>query len=369
MFMDPERTDERCILCFHPNGVDPPDQLHQVQTVPAARENVFNCLKQLFGGDAFVGRKTPIARALSENEQRLNELTDQIIEWIGPEGVHIWCPQRSMTISLTDPEQVTALIERRELPDDADLDIDPWTAGDVFGLAPYRGMTWHKLIEQTAERGSTAWVRDLGRACAEAAKKRASVRVQSTLRAVGGSKLYRPTLARVYDYRGRGIRFFVLFTEELRPGRPIGEGRLAGVYRRIRIGYRFRQEVIYPFRGKMAHLAERHGGDEACRRLAESIQLIQEEAEEEGLLNDDTLVEPFEDAELRRTMVALLSRWRTEIEPALRQALVTHDLDAIEDQLAALQDVHLQFMALCGRRFAELSEDDLAAQAHLRATD
>jgi hypothetical protein len=359
LFMDPGQEKQRNVLCFHPQE-KPPEPLKHLQTIRTESDKIFESLKTLYAGDAYVKRPQPINATLGEDTKRLRELANKIVDLIGTEGVNSWRPPHYLTVELCTEQQVAELAATKMLPGEAAVeDYDPRTISSLFGLTPSRAYQWSNLVEKSQERGNRIWIQDFGKACAKAATGDLDVRVDSTFRAFEGGLLYRPTISLVDDYHGKAIRFHVLFTSEVKPGQISGKGRLADVFRMIHVGYRFRYEVIYPFRNKLSQLAEQEVISKIVCRLDEAIDLIVAEADELGLLTIEGLTEPFADQETKDRLGGMLKEWGELIAPNLKKAVAGEDIPALEASLGRLQEANSEFIAICGQRFSELSKEDL----------
>lgn len=357
LFIDPKDMQKKQVLCFYPESESPPDQLKDIQGIPTTERKVKEFLVRIFKEDAYVGRTQPINPRIDEDK-----LADQLLEILRPPAKKPHYPNRRVVLELNTPEEVLYLKENNRLPDQAVIKRDAIHALDtIFALGDRDpAWTWGEIRERAKQRGTTAWIDELGQACAEAATYGTNIKLYKTIRAFAGAKLFRPTLYKVDIFDERKAHFHILFTEERLPGANDRTGRMDLLARMVHMAYRFRTEVIKPYL-EDAHAPLFTGAQDPemfCQRLRGAYELIVADSSEQGLTSEDVLTLPFNRKEAADQVKSILADWRTDIHGSLLTALDGEDLSAIMAQLNKLADAHYAFMEVCSRRLHELAVED-----------
>lgn len=73
------REPGRCrTVCFHPEGVSPPDPVKHYQAVEATKAGIMQFLKQLFGGQEIVDAEPPINEAFANSDNEVNSVAEEL---------------------------------------------------------------------------------------------------------------------------------------------------------------------------------------------------------------------------------------------------------------------------------------------------
>ena len=362
----------RRVVCLHHPKTTPPAPLTNWQTVPADEEHLNKFLQSLYGDADYVGLKTPLHEKLANNATLLSRLSEDISSLFSSDDVLPWFPHNRMVLSLESAERPGTVDEKllAELRETGKIPVSAMVRKvseelmrRVFGLGDgeYR---WEEICNRSAELKHTGWLKETGAAASAAMKRQIDVNIQSTVRTLRGDAIYRPVLYRTEFVGDSPLEFQFIFTEERRPGEIAGSGRLGQLYRMLSLAHRFRSEVLMRFNsngvGKSNDLGLETAGVDAPdqgERLMEVIGLIEKEADEMGLLDPETLIEPFDDKAVRQDLLQLLTEWHEEIKLPMAEAAREGDSVALSAILKRLSKSNKCFMAICGARYAELAAD------------
>lgn len=359
LFLGPEGNQSRRIVCLHHPKTDPPEPLRNWQTVPAEPNRLQSFLGDFFGNPEYTGVPEAINEALANEEGEIEKLATEIENLFRPFSFNPWSAHMRMALEF-EPDQIEVLKCSQEIPRDVAIaDADSRVLAEVFGLGDgtYK---WQQLHDRIAERGYTDWIKELAQVMVRAIGKNIrEIEITNTFRAADGGRIFRPVLYQVDFLDDVPQCFHVLFTEQSTPGNVAGRGPLANVFQMLRIGHRFRWEVLKSYMGDMEKLAANFGAEVACRRLREAMEVVEDETARLRLLDETVLTAPFDDPEHKVGLTRLLERWRNEIRDALFRALKDENIAAVEKHLITLRHANAEFLAICGERYAQLAQQEL----------
>jgi len=255
-------------------------------------------------------------------------------------------------------------LEQPLIPDDAGVDLGPETAA-LFGYQS-GPLTWRQVKAAAALAGpDQRWLQQLEQCIHLAGNDQRFQPVQAVYHCDAGS--FQPQLSR-REMLPTGVgRYHVHLVETVvaRAGDVDNDfGLLATM---LRLGLRFRYEVIERFAGLLGalpHLPPADAVGETARlqaQMLQAIEAIQCDAKSRGAQNfgPPAVIMLFDDeadrAEIGRTLVD----WR-EAHAALGRTDPGPDAATLQKALAAMKDVNFRFMRLGTRRFHEMVETEWA---------
>jgi hypothetical protein len=247
-------------------------------------------------------------------------------------------------------------LDQPTVPDDAIIESDADSLR-IFELAPGT-WKWRDIVEAARQTPDHRWLDQLQQCIALSSQKRVFRSVQAVYHSKS-SGTFQPQLARKEALPNGGTMFHVHLVETVvaRLLDVPGEfGLLATV---LRLGLRFRYEVITPY-GKLlaGMLLNRPSADEerdAIARLRCAIETIERDAWSRGAENIDTpsIIDLFDRDADKQGIARISDRWE-----AARARLFVNDpppaLDDLRKVMDEMRSINYEFMTLGTRRYHEM---------------
>lgn len=245
-----------------------------------------------------------------------------------------------------------------QIPDDARVESNAESLA-LFGLFEGSHWTWRDIVRAARRTPDTRWLAQLQKSIYLASNDMRFRPVQAIFHGEGGS--YQPQLSKKEVGSDGESRFHVHLVDTV--VQPLSEvensfGLLATL---LRLGLRFRYEVIAKFRKPAAGAAAAAPVDERVRRLREAVETIENDALSRGAQNidRDSVIELFEGEADQQTMLQVQQQW-DEARALLFRDEPPHDRQTLAQVLRQMRDLNYAFMTLGTRRFHEMVRDDWA---------
>jgi len=230
---------------------------------------------------------------------------------------------------------------------------------ELFGLANATGRTWRDIAKAARKRPDTRWLSELQRCIRSASQNELFRPVQAIYHT--GQASYQPQLAKKEVLPDGTSRFHVHFVETVvAPLREVDNdfGLLATL---LRLGLRFRYEVVERFPKITKAAAQRYRKDaeaarqETLQQLRNSIQIIENDALSRGSENIDreAVAALFDDEHDRDAIAHQQDVW-DEVRAGLFHDDPAPTMEQLEEILMQLRDMNFHFMRLATRRYYEL---------------
>ncbi len=341
--------DRRRIVCIHPPDSDGPRPLTNLQGVKADPENMGKFLVKFFHTSEITKVDPPLNPKI--NKKTINEMARQICDLFGPHEIlpHYTCSRLELSI----PRELK--LKKNAIPREAVVRGDASSLA-IFGLAGGDHL-WGEVVDSVGRHGTSDWVEEIGKAFHLAAKRHVIEPARETFRSANGGKIFRPVLYKVALENGRPVTASVVITEELTPPDVGGP-----MFRLLKMSTRFGEEVISPYIGKMAELADVRGAAAVLRQLLESVETIELESEKRGFKDEKNVQAYFGSDEAAKAKVGeMFGSWGL-IREKLVIAVETEDLELAETVLRDMDRLQREFILLAAERYLELVRQD---NAHL----
>jgi hypothetical protein len=331
------------IICIYNPESGPPKPLLLVQGVEATAHRLKGFLKQLLTTTELTGAAKPLRTNIPE--EALDTAARTIAQLIGPSRRET--KRHNPTLVIRIPKD--AEVVDGKIPQDATVESHRG-ALELFGIDTEK-LTWSGLRQTILPRQGIFWLDEISRAICEVCQGKVPQPTVSTFRETGGGKIYRPILLRT-EYRAeKPVAFYIGLIREYAPeawGIKDGSGHL---YQLIRLGIRFRWEVMEHFIEQAIGISSDEGKRTYCRQMIESLQVIEEEANIRGYLDEDFVIDAFKEGankDLVRTLFGTWKKLRTDIVEAAEQL----DVEEVRTELIGLRDLNNQFLAIATREYA-----------------
>lgn len=237
------------------------------------------------------------------------------------------------------------------IPDEAPVHSNAASL-QLFGLIDGGGWTWGDLVRAARSTPDTRWLDQLQASVVLASQDRAFRPVQAIYHTERGS--YQPQLSKKEVLPDGETRFHVHLVDTVVA--PLTEvqndfGLLATL---LRLGLRFRYEVIERFSRQARVSAALRGADDFLPRLREAIEVIEVDALSRGAQNfdRDAVAALFDHAEDQREILAVQQEWDVAREALFGAVAPTRAQAAA--LLDTMRELNYRFMKLGTRRFHEM---------------
>ena len=341
------QTGKRIIPVCH-SGMTPADLPMPLSSLQGLELGTGTGLSKLYAAIAEVA-SLPKAPEVKDIEGRLKAI-HELEERFGPTPVEQF--ERYFNVLIPAPGR----LDQPVIPDDAIIESDADSLR-IFGLAP-GAWKWRDIVEAARQTPDHRWLDQLQQCIALSSQKRVFRSVQAVYHSKS-SGTFQPQLARKEALPSGGTLFHVHLVETVvaRLLDVPGEfGLLATV---LRLGLRFRYEVIVPYGRLIASmLLNRTSADEArdtITRLRGAIETIERDAWSRGAENIDTpsIIDLFDKDEDKRGIARISERWE-----AARAQLFVKDppptLDDVRKVMDEMRSINYDFMTLGTRRYHEM---------------
>ncbi|MEM8971033.1 MAG: hypothetical protein AAGD43_03070 [Pseudomonadota bacterium] len=315
-------------------------------------------LKRLYGDPLYVGTELAINSELAQDTAELQSRAVRIAQYFDDASAKPHYPHMRLVLGLEDQDKLSSLSETGELPMDARImQDDEATLPALFSFRNDGNCTWSEIVERSVARGTSDWCTKLGQACAKGLRNETNISIGATVRTIDGGAIYKPILYRIDSSPSGGKRFHVLFEPEKAPHSFAGEDNLGRLYNMLRVGHRFRMEVVASYQGRMEDIAASTSVESSCQRLREVIELIEDEANSQNLLDANELTKSLTAQNHKKRARSILEKWVTSLRESLFDAISENDLSRIEEHLEVLKRQNREFLEICSASYAKLARD------------
>jgi len=248
-------------------------------------------------------------------------------------------------------------LEEPIIPDDAIIESDADSLR-IFELAPGGAWKWRDIVEAARQTPDQRWLEQLQLCIALSSQNRVFRSVQAVYHSKS-SGTFQPQLARREPLPNGGTMFHIHLVETVvaRLFDVPGEfGLLATV---LRLGLRFRYEVIVPYSKLLGGMPRNHTSADdvrdTIRRLRGAVDTIERDAFSRGAENIDTpsIIELFDNDANKQEIAEISERW----EVARAQLFADEPFPALDDLrkiMDEMRSINHKFMTLGTRRYYEM---------------
>lgn len=346
--------EENRLICLHSPKVPLPKPLEKWQAVNAVEADVVKLLKQIYGEPPHEGVE-PINSQLADDENRLKDIAEKIINVIGPrpEEQHY---NNYMILSL-ESEQVKRFNETGEIPDGA-LIISDDNSLDMFGLRSKVGgnWTWGELKEVLSENEQTSWAKQLEITMLAANRSRTFSPSLSSFLSPKDEKLYHPVLHWMDIMPNQSRKFKFIFIKAPTEETPRLPGNLGLIYGLLVMTKNFRWGVITVYPDLLQKLIDKKASaeeiDECLANLNSALIKVEREVKKKGVIKTADLLPAFSDED--REMLKKMGEPWENFKRELKKNIDEKNLKEIIKILSGFRENNKNFMVLVARRFREL---------------
>lgn len=250
-------------------------------------------------------------------------------------------------------------LDHERIPDDAKV-LSNAESLALFGLFDGAHWTWRDIVRAAQATPDTRWLAQLQHSIYLASNDKWFRPVQAVYHTERGS--YQPQLSKKEVLTDGESRFHVHLVDTVVA--PLTEvqndfGLLATL---LRLGLRFRYEVIEKFR-KLGNGAAAAAADgDMLRRLREAVETIENDALSRGAQNidRDSVVALFEDGADQQAMLRVQQQW-DDARARLFRTAPPPGREELAEVMKAMRELNHQFMTLGTRRFHEMVRERWAA--------
>jgi hypothetical protein len=241
------------------------------------------------------------------------------------------------------------------IPDEVRIESNPISL-DLFGLPPAESTTWRYIKTAAAKRPDQRWLHELQQSIHQASNNEPFRAVQAIYH--GEHASYQPYVARRELLPDRSCRFRVHFVETTVAPLMEVQNDLGLLVTLLRLGLRFRFEVIERYRNRTAGksraaLETQH--EELLAHMRSAIEVIQADAQSRGARNFDRegVVTVFDNEDDQTEIVQLQEIWEVTYAAIFNEKPRT-GVDELKQAIDSLREMNFRFMSLASRRYHEM---------------
>jgi hypothetical protein len=343
LFTPLDSDDYRRVICIYAQDSEPPRPLGLLQGVRATKAEIRKLLRTLLMTNELTPHRPPLRPGLEEDS----------LEAPAAEIARLFSPTVRRAVDLIPRLSVRvphAASFEYDLPADANVELKA-KAGEIVANLLLESTTWGALRAAVPRQEGTFWLDELARAARVVAQGQKPAPISSTFRAATGGQIYRPVLLSVETKGDQPLLFSVGLVPEYAPETDFIGDESGRVFHLIRIATRFRWEILEPFMRRAQRLRDDEDRQIFCKRLKESILLIEAESERAGYLEQDNVIRAFEEPEDIDLIEGLYEQWYRD-RADLMQAVDDIDIARIVGKLKTLKQANVKFMEMSTRRHA-----------------
>jgi hypothetical protein len=289
--------------------------------------------------------RTPRIAELPERLSRLKQIEDRF------RLSQIQQFELFMDIILPPP----GYLESETVPDDTPVELGE-SSLQLFGLLSGTGLTWRKIVKAAEKTPDTRWLRQLQRCIYLASNNERFRPVQAVYHTEGGS--YQPQLSKREVHANGTARFHVHFVDTVVAPLTEVENEFGLLATLLRLGLRFRYEVIERFRKleRPVHAMGASNSSEATlKQLRDAIEVIENDALSRGAekMDRDAVMALFERKDDHDTMADVQDSW-DEARALLFRGDPPLSNPEVIDVLKQMRRLNFHFMRIGTRRFHEM---------------
>ncbi|UCF92368.1 MAG: TIR domain-containing protein [Desulfobacterales bacterium] len=340
------------IVCLHSSATEPPAPLKNLQAFSAQHERIKTFLKQFFTEKEMLNLDRPIAKWLVHVPEKLDEMAEEISQLIDrtTSKTRYFC--KYLFIRVSDPESLTP----DKIPPTARA-ISSEKSLDVFNKDGDEDLTWGELEVKARQNEDCRWIDELAKSMCQVANKDIPDPIHAVFQSLQDEKAYRPIMYRADKLVDGSCEFKVLFLEDVTWGLKGVPKYVGSLLTALVMATRFQYEVINEYCGEDGKLVVRDNFEQTCQGIRQNILNIMSAAKSRGELNQETLIELFQEEKVREEIKDMLSRWNS-IRGELFEKLDQIARATIEQYLVELAQYNKRFLVLGCHRFCQIMESE-----------
>jgi hypothetical protein len=348
LFLGLDVDDHRHVVCIYQPNNEPPRPLKSIQGVPANASDILSLFKSLFRDTALTQTDTPLNvqvtdNALSSSAEEIAKLF--VLRRARPESVY---PELLLTFpQVTNTENAT-FHENGTLYDD--IIVTPDTrATSLFGIADGE-WRWGQLIKELDLKGSPL-VDELGKAIGALARRRAPRPIAANYRSPETSTYYSPAIYRVERLDKKLVTCRVAFIPESSPIDTGGPGDAGVLFSMLRMGVRFRWEIIETFLAKLREV-EAGSSTAVFSHVKNAIDVIEREGAASHFDDYENVKDVFAPSR-QEAISSLYNDWKL-LRTELDENVDLEDVSKVSSVLKKMRRLNQTFMAIASMQYAEV---------------
>ncbi len=288
---------------------------------------------------------TPQIQDLDKVKARIDELEKDF------QDTHIHQYERYIDVLIPPPGKLA----RDSIPLNAQVESNEVSL-EIFGLRGTARRVWGDIEAVARKRKDRRWLEQLEGCISQASRNEGFRHVQAIFHTDAGS--YQPQLAKKVTLPDGSNRFHVHFVETTVAPLMEVQNDLGTLVTLLRLGMRFRFEVLERFRKRIKAMGPREleaSRGEILKQLRCAIEIIETDAESRGSgkIDRDATVELFDSDDDLHEMAQMSEIWSTV------RAKLFHDdpeptMDEIKEVIAKVREMNFRFLRLVSRRYHEM---------------
>lgn len=288
---------------------------------------------------------TPQIQDLDKVKARIDELEE------GFQDTHIQQYERYIDVLIPSPGK----LDKDSIPPNTEVESNE-VSFELFGLRGTTQRAWRDIEAAARKSRDRRWVEELEECISQASRNEPFRHVQAIFHTDAGS--YQPQLAKKVTLPDGSSRFHVHFVETTVAPLMEVQNELGTLVTLLRLGMRFRFEVLERFRKRMAATTSQElesNRSEILKQLRSAIEIIETDAESRGSgkIDRDHVVELFDSDDDLCEMAQM-----SEIWAAVRAKLFSENpeptMTEIKESIANVRDMNFRFLRLVSRRYHEM---------------
>lgn len=340
-------TGKRIIPICH-SGMKLPDLPMPLSSLQGLELGTEAGLKKLYAAIAEVAG-IPQAPAVKDSESRLQAIRELEKIYTPPPAEQF---ERYFNVLIPAPGR----LEEPIIPDDAIIESDADSLR-IFELAPGGAWKWRDIVEAARQTPDQRWLEQLQQCIALSSQNRVFRSVQAVYHSKS-SGTFQPQLARREPLPNGGTMFHIHLVETVVARLFDVQGEFGLLATVLRLGLRFRYEVIVPYSKLLGGMPRNRTSADArdtITRLRGAVETIERDAFSRGAENIDTpsIIELFDDDANKQGIAEISERW----EVARTQLFADEPFPTLDDLrkiMDEMRSINYKFMTLGTRRYYEM---------------
>ena len=338
LFLGLDVEDHRHVVCIYQPANEPPRPLKSMQGVPANTSDILSMLRTVSYDTALTQTTTPLNRNVSDDTLRgaAEDIAQLfLLRMARPEPVY---PEIQLTFG------------QPELSDDTIVTPDTRAIG-LFGIADGE-WKWGQFIQELDLKDSPL-VDELGRAIKIIARRRAPGPLAANYRSPETGTYYTPAIYRVERLNGKLVTCRVALIPQSTPIDTGGPGDAGVLFNMLKMGVRFRWEVVETFLSKL-RAVEPGSSTTIYGYLKNAIDVIEREGAAFHFDDYANVKDIFSDSR-KHEISCLYNEWGL-LRAQLDEHIESKDAEKVTAVLQKSRQLNQTFMAIASMQYA----DDLA---------
>lgn len=349
LFTDLKGDDLKKIIYIHSTDKRPKPLKH-LQGIKAEIADIEKFLKDLFVKTKLLRLEKPLSPWLEDNMDVLSDRAKKITALLKRESTEKVYFGHHLFINVIE----TGSLTDKKIPANALVTSERSEIWSLFDLQPGK-WPWWELEKEARRNRDQRWLGELTNAMNRAKEGKFVDPIRSTYLSRRDMKNYRPILYRLDKSDKGSMVFKLLFYNDPSWQFVNVPDRTATLVTALIMATRLRHEVLNPYIKKLKKNSTNDSIQDICIEVQKKMDVITEESEIRGLLNEEKLRDVFDEQKEKLEIENYYMQFR-EFNQKLIEAIQNKQCEDIIEQLKNIKNLVNQFMKMGIRRLQELNK-------------